>query len=102
MIRKYVQDGMNALERFSITTKERNMQSTKVWKNHYYQNLVLVKNKMNKAAALGETVREIMVLLNDLGIDKATEMINEISDISEIPEDLGKSIFIVMPNYKSA
>ena len=53
--------------------------------------------KKNKAAGPDEVVMEMTVALEDFGIQKLAEMLNEVYDSRDIPEDLSKSIFIALP-----
>lgn len=52
---------------------------------------------MNKAAEFDGIVMEILLVLDNFGIDQITEVINEISDGSNIPEELNKCIFEARP-----
>lgn len=45
---------------------------------------------------------EILTDLDNLGIDKGIEMINEIEDGSEIPEDLSRYILRALPKQPDA
>ena len=51
----------------------------------------------NKAARTDEIVVEMVTALGDSGIEKLTDVINEIYDRGEIPEELSISIFIALP-----
>jgi len=57
----------------------------------------LKKMKRNKAAGPDEIVTEMLTSLEDFGMEKLTELINKIYNSGEIPKDLSKSIFIVLP-----
>lgn len=60
--------------------------------------------KRNKAMGPDQIATEIIVALDDFGLEKLTESINEIYDNGEVPKDLSKSIFIALPkknrNYR--
>jgi len=58
--------------------------------------------KRNKAAGPDEVVTEMIVVLEDFGIEKLTEVLNEVYDSGQIPEDLSKSIFIALPKKTGA
>ena len=58
--------------------------------------------KRNKAAGPDGIVVEMIEALEDFGINKLTEIINEIYDSGSIPEDLSKSIFIALPKKSNA
>ena len=62
----------------------------------------LQKMKRNKAAGPDEVVIEMIVALEDFGVEKLTEVLNEVYDCGEIPEDLSKSIFIALPKKPGA
>ena len=62
----------------------------------------LQKLKKNKAAGPDDIVTEMIVALEDFGIEKLTEILNEVYDSGEIPEDLSKSIFIALPKKPGA
>lgn len=57
----------------------------------------LSKMKRNKAMGPDEIATEMIVALDEFGLEKLTEIINEIYDSGEVPEDLSKSIFIALP-----
>ena len=61
-------------------------------------------NKMKKGKATGpdNIPIEIIVALEDLGIDLTTKLINAIYDSGTIPEDLCKSVFTVLPKKPGA
>ena len=56
----------------------------------------MTKMKRNKTAGPDEIVIEVVTALEDIGIEKVTEVINEIYNTGEIPVDLSKSIFIAL------
>ena len=58
--------------------------------------------KTNKAAGPDGIVTEMVTALDDFGIEKLTEVTNEIYESGEIPEDLSKSIFIALPKKPGA
>ena len=58
--------------------------------------------KRNKAAGPDDIVTEMIVALKDFGIEKLTEVLNEVYDSGEIQEDLSKSISIALPNKPGA
>ena len=60
------------------------------------------KMKNNKAAGPDEIVAEMVSALDDFGIQKLTECLNEIYDTGVIPEELSKSIFIALPKKAGA
>ena len=62
----------------------------------------MAKMKRNKTAGSDEIVIEMVTALEDFGIEKVTEVINEIYNTGEIPEDLSKSIFIALPKRAGA
>ncbi len=64
--------------------------------------LALSKMKKNKAAGPDDIVVEMLTSLEEFGIEKLTEIVNEIYDSGEIPEDLSKSIFIALPKKPGA
>ncbi|XP_037776725.1 uncharacterized protein LOC119573587 [Penaeus monodon] len=57
--------------------------------------------KRNEAAGPNEVVTEMIVVLEDFGIEKLTEVLNEVYDSGQIP-DLSKSIFIALPKKTGA
>ena len=59
--------------------------------------IAMSKMKNNKAAGPDEIVAEMVSALDDFGLQKLTECLNEIYDTGEIPEELSKSIFIALP-----
>ena len=62
----------------------------------------IAKMKRNKTAGPDKIVIEMVTALEDFGIEKVTEVINEIYNTGEIPEDLSKSIFIALPKRAGA
>ena len=62
----------------------------------------MAKMKRNKAAGPDEIVIELVIALEDFGIEKVTEVNNKIYNTGEIPEDLSKSIFIALPKRAGA
>ncbi|XP_037779155.1 uncharacterized protein LOC119575579 [Penaeus monodon] len=61
-------------------------------------------NKMtkNKAAGPDKIMTEMIVPQEEFGIEKLTDVINEIYDSGEFPEVLSKSIFIALPKKPGA
>ena len=57
----------------------------------------LEKMKKNKAAGPDAIVIEMLTSLTEFGIEKLTDLVNEIYNSSDIQEDLSKSIFITLP-----
>lgn len=55
-----------------------------------------IKRKRKNATGPDEIVKEMLTVLDVLEIIKVTKMINEIYDSGIIPEDLKRSIFIVL------
>ncbi|GFO19395.1 RNA-directed DNA polymerase from mobile element jockey-like [Plakobranchus ocellatus] len=60
------------------------------------------KMKNGKATGPDNIPVEIIKALNNLGIDLTTKLLNEIYDSGTIPEDLCKSVFIVLPKTPEA
>ncbi len=60
------------------------------------------KMKKNKAAGPDEIVTEMITALEDFGTEKLTDVINEVYNSGDIPEDLSKSIFIALPKKPGA
>ena len=56
----------------------------------------------NKAARPGNMVIEMINALEEFGIKKLTDMINEIYEKGEIPRDLSRSIFTALPKRPGA
>jgi hypothetical protein len=57
----------------------------------------LNKLKCNKSPGPDEIVVEQIKCLDEFGFDKVTDILNEIYDSGEIPDELTKSIFIALP-----
>ena len=57
----------------------------------------LKKMRNNKAPGPDGITTETINALDDFGIDNITKLANEISDNGKIPEDLCRSIFIMIP-----
>ena len=57
----------------------------------------LQKMRNNKAPGPDGITTEMINALDDFGIDNITKLANEISDNGKIPEDLCRSIFIMIP-----
>ena len=62
----------------------------------------IAEMKRNKAAGPDGIVAEMIYALDEFGVEKLTNILNEIYDTSEIPEDLTKSIFIAFPKNPGA
>ncbi|XP_047482487.1 uncharacterized protein LOC125034631 [Penaeus chinensis] len=60
------------------------------------------KVKKNKAAGPDEIVTEMVTAMEDFGIEKLTNVINDIYGSGEIPKELSKSIFIALPKKPGA
>ena len=60
------------------------------------------KMKANKATGPDEICIEMIGALEDFGIQKVTDVLNEIYDTGEIPSDLSRSIFIALPKKPGA
>ena len=56
----------------------------------------LKKMKRHKAAGPDEIVTEMITSLEEYGVSKVTDIINEIYDTGEIPEDLCRPFFIAL------
>ncbi len=56
----------------------------------------------NKTAGPVITVTEMITALEEFGIEKITEISNQIYDSGDIPEDLCKSVFIALPKKPGA
>lgn len=56
-----------------------------------------IKINRDKVARPDKIVVETISALGDLGIDKITEIVNEVYDSIEIPEELIKTIFTMIP-----
>lgn len=59
--------------------------------------VAMAKLNRNKAVGPDGIVTEMLIALDDFGIEKITEIINEIYNNGDIPEDLSRSIFIALP-----
>ena len=62
----------------------------------------LKKMKSGKATGPDNIPVEIITVLEDLGIDMTTKLLNAIYDSGTIPEDLCKSVFIALPKTPGA
>ncbi|GFO04846.1 craniofacial development protein 2 [Plakobranchus ocellatus] len=60
------------------------------------------KMKHVKATGPDNISVELIEALEDFGIGKVTDLLNEIYDTGQIPKDLSKSIFIALPNKPGA
>ena len=78
----------------------KNMDGPKILKSEVKSSLY--KLKSNKAAGPDEVVTEMLIALEDYGIDKLTDIVNEIYDTGVIPEELSRSIFIALPKRPGA
>ena len=58
--------------------------------------------KPRKSAGPDGIVTEMIMALEDYGIDKLTDVINKIYDTGEFPTDLSKSIFVAIPKKPGA
>ena len=58
--------------------------------------------KRNKATGADDIAIEMVSALEDLGLQKLTELLNEIYDTGVIPEDMSKSVFICLPKKPGA
>ena len=58
--------------------------------------------KKNKAPGPDGITTEMIKALDDFGIEKITILANEIYDNGKIPEDLSRSIFIMIPKKPGA
>ncbi|XP_042883267.1 uncharacterized protein LOC122260182 [Penaeus japonicus] len=79
---------------------EKNMEGPPTLKSEV--RVAIGKMKKNKAPGPDKIVTEMIKALDEFGIDKMTEVINEIYDSGEIPEELSKSIFIALPKKPGA
>ncbi|GFR99386.1 hypothetical protein ElyMa_004527200 [Elysia marginata] len=60
------------------------------------------KMKSGKATGPDKISVELIEALEDYGIEKTTNLLNEIYDTGQIPTDLTKSIFIALPKKPRA
>ncbi len=60
------------------------------------------KMKRNKATGPDEIAVELIKSLEEFGVEKLTELLNEVYDTGDIPEDMSKSIFIALPKKPGA
>ncbi|GFR85819.1 transposon TX1 uncharacterized 149 kDa protein [Elysia marginata] len=60
------------------------------------------KMKSGKATGPDKISVELIEALEDYGIEKTTNLLNEIYDTGQIPTDLTKSIFIALPKKPGA
>ncbi|GFS01962.1 LINE-1 retrotransposable element ORF2 protein [Elysia marginata] len=60
------------------------------------------KMKSGKATGPDKISEELIEALEDYGIEKTTNLLNEIYDTGQIPTDLTKSIFIALPKNPGA
>ena len=60
------------------------------------------KMKFGKATGPDNIPIEIIVTLEDLGINVVTKLLNSIYDSGEIPDDMLKSVFIALPKSPGA
>ena len=60
------------------------------------------KMKRHKTAGPDEIVTKMITSLEEYGVSKVTDIINEIYDTGEIPEDLCRSTFIALPKKLGA
>ena len=58
--------------------------------------------KRNKATGPDEIAVELIKSLEEFGVEKLTELLNEVYDTGDIPEDMSKSIFIALPKKPGA
>ena len=61
----------------------------------------VAKARKNKAARPDEIVAEMVMALDEFGIEKRIDVINKIYDTGEIPEDLSKSVFIALSTQEA-
>ena len=61
-------------------------------------------NKMKKGKATGpdNISVELIEALDDLGIEKTTQLLNEIYDTGQLPQDISRSVFIALPKKPGA
>ncbi|XP_047494947.1 uncharacterized protein LOC125043038 [Penaeus chinensis] len=79
---------------------EKNMDGPQILKSEV--RAAVGKMRKNKAAGPDEIVTEMVTAMEDFGIEKLTEVINDIYDSGEIPKELSKSIFIALPKKPGA
>ena len=60
------------------------------------------KMKYGKAAGPDTITIETLVALGDWGVDLITDLLNELYDNVETPEEMCKSIFMVLPKKEGA
>ena len=72
----------------------KNMEGPKIKESEVKE--AIRKTKRNKAAGPDEITTEMIVALDDFGIEKMTQVANQIYDSGTIPEDLSKSIFVAL------
>eukprot|EP00795_Rhopilema_esculentum_P008226 gene8226-biopygen9334 len=87
-------------DRGNKPTIKKNFDGSKILKSETES--ALKKMKKNKAAGPDEITAEMLTFLDDLGMDKLTEVVNKVYDSGEIPDDLSKSIFIALPKKLGA
>ena len=61
----------------------------------------LRKTKLNKGTGPDEINTEMIITLEDIGIDTLHKLFNKMYDTGEIPSDIAKSIFITLPKKPS-
>ena len=79
---------------------KKNIEGPKIMKTEVKH--ALNKMKPGKATGPDNIPSEAIESLEDLGIDMATKLLNEIYDTVTIPEDMCKSIFIAIPKKPGA
>ena len=96
---EYINDLLND-DRIEKPPLLKNMDGPKILKSEVKSSLHKLTRK--KAAGPDEVVAEMLISLEDYGIDKLTNIINEIYDTGVIPEELSWSIFIALPKKPGA